>query len=281
MTRYAVLLRGINVGTQGTKVSMPRLREIAEELGWTDVSTYINSGNLFADCGGASRASVEKALAKALHDDLGKPVDVVARTRAQLQKVVDANPFPDAEQTFLHVAFLTGKPSAAGVKAFEAELDKHPEQGVVIGTEAYVDYVNGSGRSKLPWDKIAKAMGVEGHGPQLAHRADPAREGLMPDGLAVLVVTASSPRARASVARAVLDRFPLGYLVDVDAEVDAALEAVGLLEHRVGMVLHPRLEIALERNRPRPLRRRTARRLKDRPGDHADDLSLFTVHRTQ
>ena len=69
---------------------MPRLRELAEGLGWTDVSTYINSGNLFADCGGASRAQVEKALEAALEEDLGRRVAVVARTRAQLQRVVDA-----------------------------------------------------------------------------------------------------------------------------------------------------------------------------------------------
>lgn len=161
MTRYAILLRGINVGAS-TRVSMPRLRELAEGLGWTEVTTYINSGNLFAECGTASRAGVEEALARVLLDDLGTPVDVVARTRAQLQAVVDADPFPDAEPRFLHVAFLTGKPSLAGVAAFEAELERHPERGLVIGTEAYIDFANGAGRSKLGWDKVARTMGVKG-----------------------------------------------------------------------------------------------------------------------
>ncbi len=157
MTRYAVLLRGINVGAS-TKVAMPRLRELAEGLGWTDVSTYITSGNLFAECGSTSRSEVETALAAALLEDLGRPVDVVARDRAQLQAVVGANPFPDAEPRLMHVAFLTATPSAAGVAAFDAELAKHPERGVVIGTEAYVDYVNGAGRSKINWDRVARGM---------------------------------------------------------------------------------------------------------------------------
>ena len=161
MTRYAVLLRGINVGGNNT-VPMAHLRELAEGLGWTDVTTYINSGNLFADCGSSSRAAVEKALAAALLDDLGKPVEVVARTRDQLEAVVAADPFPQADPKHLHVAFLTGAPSAAGVAAFEEELAGHPEDGVVIGTEAYIDYVNGAGRSKLGWDKVARAMGVKG-----------------------------------------------------------------------------------------------------------------------
>lgn len=161
MTRYAVLLRGINVGAS-TKVPMPRLRELAEGLGWTDVSTYINSGNLFAECGTTSQAGVEEALAQALLDGFARPVDVVARTRRQLQAVVDADPFPDAEPRFLHVAFLTGTPSAAGVVAFDAELERHPERGVVIGTEAYIDFVAGAGRTKLGWDKVVRAMGVKG-----------------------------------------------------------------------------------------------------------------------
>ncbi len=160
MTRYAVLLRGINVGAS-TTVSMQRLRELAEGLGWTDVSTYISSGNLFADCGRVSRASVEKALAGALRDDLGRDVAVVARTRAQLQQVVDGNPFPDAAPNQLHVVFLGAAPSAAGVAAFDAELARHPERGVVVGDHAYVDFVNGAGRSKLDWTRTA-ADGVAG-----------------------------------------------------------------------------------------------------------------------
>jgi uncharacterized protein (DUF1697 family) len=160
VTRYAVLLRGINVGAS-TKVSMPRLRELAEGLGWTDVSTYINSGNLFAECGGASRPQVERALEAALLDDLGRQVDVVARTRAQLEAVVASNPFPDAEPRFLHVAFLARRPTAAGVEAFDAELARHPERGVVLGDHAYVDFVNGAGRSKLDWTRTA-ADGVVG-----------------------------------------------------------------------------------------------------------------------
>lgn len=161
MTRYALLLRGINVGAS-TKVAMPRLRELAEGLGWTDVSTYINSGNLFAECGSASRAAVEEALAAALLDDLGRPVAVVARTREQLQQVVERNPFPDAEPRFLHVVFLDRAPSAAGREAFDAELARHPERGVVLGTEAYLDYVNGAGRSTLDWNRVARADGVTG-----------------------------------------------------------------------------------------------------------------------
>ena len=62
MSTYVMFLRGINVGAS-TRVSMPRLRELAEGLGWTDVSTYINSGNLFADCGRAAIFAVASLVA--------------------------------------------------------------------------------------------------------------------------------------------------------------------------------------------------------------------------
>ena len=45
MARYVAFLRGINLGSTN-KISMPQLRAMAEELGYTDVVTYINSGNL-------------------------------------------------------------------------------------------------------------------------------------------------------------------------------------------------------------------------------------------
>ena len=45
MARYVAFLRGINLGSTN-KVSMPELRAMATDLGYTDVATYINSGNL-------------------------------------------------------------------------------------------------------------------------------------------------------------------------------------------------------------------------------------------
>ncbi len=161
MTRYVALLRGINVGGR-MKLPMGTLREVAEGIGYSQVSTYIASGNLFLEAGAASPRAVETALHVALLEHTGLDLTVVARTRAQLQAVVAANPFPDAEPGLMHVSFLTGLPTAAGTTAFQDEMDRHPERAVVIGQEAYIDYVNGAGRTKISWDRVARAMGVQG-----------------------------------------------------------------------------------------------------------------------
>ena len=75
------LLRGINVGGN-KKVPMAELRALGEKLGWRQVATYIQSGNVvFAGGGGA--AAAERALEQAIEKRFGFPVPVVVRTAAQ------------------------------------------------------------------------------------------------------------------------------------------------------------------------------------------------------
>src|SRR5436190_12423250 len=98
-SRYLVLLRGINVGGKN-KVPMARLKELLGELGYTDVATYIASGNvvLSSDRPTAEiKRQIEEALPRAfrLDSDL---VAVLVLTRAQLRAVVDHKPDGFGEQ---------------------------------------------------------------------------------------------------------------------------------------------------------------------------------------
>jgi len=103
MTTYLALLRGINVGGKN-KVPMATLREELEELGFTDVRTYIASGNVIlssTDGAKAVRERIEAMLPKrfSLHSEL---VRVKVLTRTQLRKVVEERPtgFGDSPDTF-------------------------------------------------------------------------------------------------------------------------------------------------------------------------------------
>jgi uncharacterized protein (DUF1697 family) len=85
-TRYVALLRGINVGGRN-KVPMADLRAAVEEVGHTEVATYIQSGNvLFTSI--QPRAAVERELEQALEQRFGFPLVVVVRSHAQLRAVV-------------------------------------------------------------------------------------------------------------------------------------------------------------------------------------------------
>ena len=146
MPRYVAFLRGINLGPTN-KLSMPRLRELAEGLGYTDVVTYINSGNLILTATDPA-ATIEQRLHQALADELGRKVDVAVRTPARLATIVAENPFPDGDPSYVTVAFLT-KAVPAEAKRRLADVATDQEPYVFSGQEVYVHYSEGQARSKL------------------------------------------------------------------------------------------------------------------------------------
>lgn len=93
MNSYVILIRGINVGGKN-KVSMARLKECLEELGFLDVSTYIASGNVILKSNKSAtriKAQIEKALPKNFKLD-SELIKVLVLTHSQLQAVVGGKP---------------------------------------------------------------------------------------------------------------------------------------------------------------------------------------------
>ena len=123
MTRYLVLLRGINVGGRN-KVPMAALRQLLEELGYTDVASYIASGNVLLSSdrpAGEIKDRIEEALPRAfrLPSDV---VNVLVLTDAQLRGVVKGKPkgFGDRPETYHSDAiFLMGIDAATAMKVFD------------------------------------------------------------------------------------------------------------------------------------------------------------------
>ncbi|HWM18347.1 MAG TPA: DUF1697 domain-containing protein [Ilumatobacteraceae bacterium] len=144
-TRYVALLRGVNVAGRGT-VKMDDLRHVFDALGYDDVATYIQSGNvIFTSDGPVDAGTVERAI----EADLGMNVTVVLRTSAQLKGVVRRNPFTDVDTSKLHIGFMAERPPAAAVRSLDRERFS-PDDVVVDGGELYFHLPNGIGRSKLP-----------------------------------------------------------------------------------------------------------------------------------
>jgi uncharacterized protein (DUF1697 family) len=162
VTRHAVLLRAVNVGGRNA-VPMARLRELAADLGYTEVATYVQSGNLVVSAPTRKAADVERAIAKALHDELGLDIDVMARTGKELAAVIEGNPFADIadDDARLLVSFLAAAPAAARVRALDRE-EFAPERFQVGDRCVYFWHPNGVGRSKMatvPWHR---RLGVQG-----------------------------------------------------------------------------------------------------------------------
>ena len=144
MTVYIALLRAINVGGTG-KLPMAKLKAVCEELGFSDVKTYIQSGNVLFRAGEVE-ATVERKLDEALGTLLGKKPGVMLRSRKELEAIAANAPFPDAKPNYLLVSFL---PEAAPDDALDKMVAPDGEKAVLAGREIYVHFPIGSGKSRL------------------------------------------------------------------------------------------------------------------------------------
>ncbi len=160
MATHVLLLRGINVSGRN-RLPMADLRALVAALGYGDVTTYLQSGNLV--CTGDDRADgVAAAVAAALSDELGLSVPVVGRTAAAWGAVVADNPLArlDDDPKKLHVTFLEGVPDPQRVAALTDEsVAFAPERVEVVGAEAFLHCPGGYGETRLSNTFLEKRLG--------------------------------------------------------------------------------------------------------------------------
>ncbi len=137
MTRYVALLRAINVG--GRTVKMEQLRRLFEAWGFSQVETFIASGNVIFETERPAGAALEALLAANLQAALGYAVATFIRTPAELTRMAACEPLPPAERAAaqaINIAFLSAPldDAAAGrLLAWPGEMDTL----VVQGREVY------------------------------------------------------------------------------------------------------------------------------------------------
>jgi uncharacterized protein (DUF1697 family) len=109
MPEYVAFLRGINLGRR--RPPMSQLRELFEELGFENVSTFIASGNVLFASKSSNTSKLERTIAQHLQDSLGYEVETFVRTREEAVAVANADPFPGEEAAggTIHVGFLHEK----------------------------------------------------------------------------------------------------------------------------------------------------------------------------
>jgi uncharacterized protein (DUF1697 family) len=149
--RAIALLRGINVGGN-KKLPMARLRALCEQqLGWSDVKTYVQSGNVvFGAPDGSEPRALADALERAIVAEFGFDSLVTVRTRDELAAIVEANPLgaSAAEGKFFHVVFLSEAVDPGAVARIVPD-DHAPEAYALIGRELYLKTPEGLSQSKL------------------------------------------------------------------------------------------------------------------------------------
>lgn len=161
-TRYAVLLRGINLG-RARQVDMGRLREVLSGRGHGDVRTHLRSGNVVLDATLGEEALVAD-VEEALRAEFGMDVPVVVRTGAEIAAVVAADPLGAVatDPARYLVTFLPAAPAADRVAALPPPPDGEDHR--VIGRELYLWLPGGvSGSAMTTW-KWGQLLGVAGTG---------------------------------------------------------------------------------------------------------------------
>jgi Uncharacterized protein conserved in bacteria len=150
MKKYISILRGINVGGH-KKIRMDDLRQLFVELGYRDVQTYIQSGNILFSAEDTESQALEKTIAQKILKTFGFEVPVLILGAEDLKTILDNNPFsndPTKNSSFIHITFLSEIPNKEQLKNL-ADLNFAPDEFVLAGKAIYLYCPTGYGTTKL------------------------------------------------------------------------------------------------------------------------------------
>jgi uncharacterized protein (DUF1697 family) len=160
MAAYICFLRGVNVGGKG-KVPMAELKTVLEKLGFENVKTVLQSGNVvFTTKAKPQVKKIEDAIEKAFK----YRSDVHVLTPAQLRKIIEGNPHPsEVKKDPSHtVAVIVSKAPEKSAAEKLAPLASKTEKFVVTPHAVYIYYGDMMAKSKMAGGGLDRALGVRG-----------------------------------------------------------------------------------------------------------------------
>jgi uncharacterized protein (DUF1697 family) len=158
MARFVALLRAVNVG--GRKLPMAELRTLCCEIGWADVETYIQSGNVVFSAAGEPQ-TLEAQLEAAIAARFGMDVPVMVRAGSQWPAYVAGTPFPEAarDEPNRLMLMLAKRPPLEGAEEAIQARARDGEQVRHVGDSIWIHFPAGAGTSKLTPSLIDRAIG--------------------------------------------------------------------------------------------------------------------------
>ncbi len=162
MPKYVAFLRAINVG--GHTVKMDQLRALFEALKFSNVETFIASGNVIFDAKTTDGEALERKIEKHLKQALGYEVMTFVRSIPELKLIADYKPFSDKELSdetnTLYVGFLATEPTKE-VKKKMALLETTIDVFHLNDREIYWLYRRDAGESKYYGALLEKSLGMK------------------------------------------------------------------------------------------------------------------------
>jgi uncharacterized protein (DUF1697 family) len=150
MITYICILRGINVSGH-RMIKMEALRQLFAGLGFFNVQTYIQSGNVIFQSKDANRHKLETLISNAILKKYNFDIPVLIKELEELRQIILSNPFINDKKkdiAHLHVTYLSGNPVLSHFKEIK-EGQYKPDEFQIIGNNIYLYCPNGYGISKL------------------------------------------------------------------------------------------------------------------------------------
>ena len=161
MTKYLALLRGINVSGHNM-IKMDALKKMLENMGFQNVETYIQSGNVFFDSEEENAAGVGFKIKQEISKVFGYDVPVIMISKTDLELCFKNNPFlkeKECDIKKLYVAFISKELTAEAINDLKISNFK-PDEATIDSNRIYIKYAIGAGKTNLDQKYIEKKLSV-------------------------------------------------------------------------------------------------------------------------
>jgi uncharacterized protein (DUF1697 family) len=158
---FIAMLRGINVSGQKL-IKMERLRTAFADMGFQNVRTYIQSGNVIFETEEPA-AGLSTKIQKKILKEFGFDVEVVTKSAKEMADIVKRNPLAKdtaLDEKRLYVTFLADDPPRNAVELLQP-LATNGEAFHIVGRAVYGYFPNGYGETKFSNPAIEKKLGCK------------------------------------------------------------------------------------------------------------------------
>lgn len=161
MTTYISILRGINVSGRRI-IKMDDLKKLFADLGFSDIRTYIQSGNVIFRAKKSDPEKLSQRIADAIAKKYSFAVPVIVKESEELKQIVADNTFANdtsKDPSFLHITFLSGIPSDENYLKIQKK-SYSPDEFILLGNAVYLYCPGGYGNTKLNNTFLEKGLKI-------------------------------------------------------------------------------------------------------------------------
>ena len=161
MTTHLALLRGINVSGHNM-IKMDALQKMLENMGFTNVITYIQSGNVFVTSKEEDAATVGFKIKQEIFKVFGYDVPTIVIGQNDLENCLVNNPFlkeKEVDHKKLYVAFISKELRSENINDLKISQFK-PDEASIDANKIFIKYAVGAGKTRLDQKYIEKKLNV-------------------------------------------------------------------------------------------------------------------------